>query len=277
MNMMGISYGSGVSVDFAEKIMLVLAQESLFEGIDIAKEKGCAPVFSDPEHRKLFMESGYMKRLLDTFDNKEQVISDIIEYGVRWSHATSVAPTGTMSLTWGNNCSNGIEPVFANSYLRNIRLAGKKTKTQEEIFDYAFLEWKQKYGDKSLPDYWRTTDNLTIEDHIAIQSVVQKWCDSAISKTINVPSDYPYDKFKGVYFTAWKSGLKGMTTFRFNPEITSGVLVQKADLDKTTYTFIMEDGSEVSVKGSDVISYDGEEHVAANLFDALKEGLYGKM
>jgi ribonucleoside-diphosphate reductase alpha chain len=145
------------------------------------------------------------------------------------------------------------------------------------VFDYAFFEWKQKYGDKKLPEYWRTTDNLTIEDHIAIQSVVQKWCDSSISKTINIPTDYPYEKFKAVYFTAWKNGLKGLTTYRFNPDVTAGVLVQKADLDKTAYTFTLEDGSEVTVKGSDTVFYDGEDHIAANLFDALKEGLYGKM
>ena len=206
INMMRMIYGSKDSVDFSEKVMLILAQESLLENIEVAKEKGPAPVFASTENRRHFISSGYMKRLLNTFGNKDQIVSDIIKYGVRWSHATSVAPTGTMSLTWGNNCSNGIEPVFANSYLRNIRYAGKKTKVQQEVFDYAFFEWKQKYGDKSLPDYWRTTDNLTIEDHMAIQSVVQKWCDSSISKTINIPTNYPYEKFKEVYFTAWKMG-----------------------------------------------------------------------
>lgn len=277
LNMIKMSYGDSNSVNFAEKIMLIMAQESLLVNIEIAKEKGCAPAFITKQARKDFMQSGYMKRLLDSFENKEEIIIKIVEHGVRWSHATSIAPTGTMSLTWGNNCSNGIEPVFANSYLRNIRTVGKKTKIQEEVFDYAYFEWKQKYGEKSLPIYWKTTDNLLIEDHIIIQSVVQKWCDSSISKTINIPTDYPYEKFKNVYFDAWKRGLKGVTTFRFNPEITSGVLVQKSDLDNTTYIFTLEDGSEISVKGSDVVFYDGEEHVAANLFDALKDGLYGNM
>lgn len=278
LNMLKMSYGMEESANFAEQIMLVMAQESLLESIEIAKEKGCAPAFSTKQSREDFMNSGYMKRLLDSFtDKKSDIVSSIIKYGVRWSHATSIAPTGTLSLTWGNNCSNGIEPVFANSYLRNIRSAGKKTKVQEEVLDYAYFEWNQKFGNKTLPDYWRTTDNLTIEDHIKIQSVIQKWCDSSISKTINIPTNYPYEKFKNVYFTAWENGLKGVTTFRFNPEIASGVLVQKSDLDNTEYTFILEDGSEITVKGSDNITYDGENHVAANLFDALKEGLYGNM
>jgi len=277
LNMLGIKYGSKESIEMAEKITLILAQEGLLEAINVAKEKGPAPVFANKENRKHLMQSGYMRRLLNSFDNKEEVVDNIMKYGVRWSHATSIAPTGTMSLTWGNNCSNGIEPVFANSYLRNIRVAGKKTKVQEEVFDYAYFEWKNKYGDKELPSYWSTTDSLTVEDHIAVQEVVAKWVDSAVSKTINVPSDYPYDKFQNVYMTAWKAGLKGITTFRFNPEITSGVLVQKEDLDNTYYTFTLDDGSEVKVKGSDTIVYDGEEHIASNLFDALKEGLYGNM
>ena len=145
------------------------------------------------------------------------------------------------------------------------------------LFVVFFFEWKNTFGDKPLPDYWRTTENLSIEEHTSIQAVVQKWCDSAISKTINVPTDYPFDKFKDVYINAWRNGLKGVTTYRFNPEVTAGVLVQQSDLDNSKYTFTLEDGSEVSVAGSDTIIYDGEEHVAANLYDALKEGLYGKM
>lgn len=278
LNMLKMPYGSKDSVEFAEKVMLVMAQESLLENIDVAKEKGCAPVFEPSQSREDFINSGYMKRLLETFgEEKLAIVASIKKHGVRWSHATSIAPTGTLSLTWGNNCSNGIEPIFANSYLRNIRAAGKKTKVQEEVLDYAYFEWKQKNGDDDLPSYWRTTDNLTIEDHIKIQSAVQKWCDSSISKTINVPTNYAYEDFKNVYFTAWKSGLKGVTTYRFNPEVTSGVLVQRADLEKSEYVFVLEDGTEVNVHGSDTVMYDGEEHIAANLFDALKEGMYGNM
>jgi len=277
INMMKMKYGSKESIEFSEKITLILAQEGLLIGIKLAQEKGCAPVLSTQESRESFIQSGYMKRLLETFESKEKVIADIMKYGIRWSHSTSIAPTGTMSLTWGNNCSSGLEPVFANSYMRNIRVPGKKTKTQEEVCDYSYFEWKNKYGDKPLPEWWSVTENLSVEDHLNIQEVVQRWVDAAVSKTINVPTEYSFEEFKEVYFKGWSKGLKGVTTFRFNPEVFSGVLMQKEDLEKTTYTFTLEDGTSVSVKGSDNIEYDGETHNAANLFDAFKEGLYGNM
>lgn len=276
-NMMGMKYGSKESIDLADKIALTIAQESLITNIELAKEKGPAPIFQAEENRRLVMESGYMKRLIPTFKNADQIRAQIMEYGLRYSHATSIAPTGTMSLTWGNNCSNGIEPSFSNSYMRNVRIPGKKTKVQEEVFSYEYLLWKELYGDKELPSYWSTTDNLSVDDHINIQSAVQKWVDSAVSKTANVPTDYPFEDFKEIYIKGWKAGLKGVTTFRFNPEAFSGVLVRKEDLLETKYTFTLEDGTEVEVSGADQIEYDGEIHNAANLFDALKEGMYGDM
>ena len=276
-NMMNISYGSKESLDLLDKISFILAKESLLTNIELAKEKGCAPVFASKEARQLVLKSKYLSRLIDALDNKEKIKKDILKYGLRYSHATSIAPTGTLSITWGNNCSNGIEPSFANSYLRNIRDPHKKTKTQEEVFDYAFFLWKQKYGDKKLPKHWRTTDNLDVIDHLKIQSVAQKWCDSAISKTINIPGDYPFEKFKGVYMDGWKMGLKGITTYRPNASVSSGVLTQKSDLENTEYVFELEDGSKVSLKGSDFVEYDNEKHNVANLFDALKEGIYGNM
>jgi ribonucleoside-diphosphate reductase alpha chain len=111
---------------------------------------------------------------------------------------------------------------------------------------------------------------------VDIQAAAQKWIDSSISKTINVPTDIPFDDFKDIYFYAYQSGLKGCTTFRFNPEAFQGVLVKDKDLEKTTYQFKLEDGSTVEVKGNEEIEYDGEIHTAANLFEAMKEGYYGK-
>ncbi len=277
-NMMGIRYGSEESADFAEKIILAIAQESLLESIDLAVEKGCAPIFYSEISRKKLLQSGYMKRLIPTFGDKSSSVKNmIIKNGLRWSHATSIAPTGTMSLTWGNNCSNGIEPSFANSYVRNIRVTGKKTKTQEEVMSYEYFCWKENNESEELPENWVVTNDLDVSDHISVQSAVQRWCDSSVSKTINVPTDYPFDKFKEAYIQGWKSGLKGVTTFRFNPEVFSGVIVRKEDLESTKYVFVLEDGSEVLVSGNDTVNYDGEEHNAANLFDALKENMYGDM
>ena len=128
----------------------------------------------------------------------------------------------------------------------------------------------------ALPDYFVSSDCIEPKQHIDIQAAAQKWVDSSISKTINVPTDYAYEDFKDVYLYAADQGLKGCTTFRFNPEVFQGVLVKESDLENTTYRFSLEDGSVVEVKGNDEIEYDGETHTAANLYDALKEGYYGK-
>ena len=109
-----------------------------------------------------------------------------------------------------------------------------------------------------------------------VQAAAQKWIDSSISKTANVPTDYPYEDFKDIYLYAYNKGLKGCTTFRFNPEVFQGVLVKEEDLENTIYRFTLDDGTEIEVKGNAEIEYDGEIHTAANLFDAMKEGYYGK-
>jgi len=276
-NMMRMKYGGDDSIKFTDKLMHTIAKVSLEENISLAKEKGCAPIFEEIEHRELVLKSKYLSRLLGTLHNREALEQDILTYGLRYSHATSIAPTGTMSLTWGNNCSNGLEPSFSNSYMRNIRQPGKKTKIQEEVMSYEYQLWREQMGDNELPEWWSITDNLSVDDHINIQAAVQKWTDAACSKTINIPTNFSFEDFKSTYFKGWEAGLKGVTTFRFNPEVFTGVLVRKEDLEKTKYVFITEDNEEVVVSGSDDIMYDGEMHNAANLFDALKEGLYGDM
>ena len=129
---------------------------------------------------------------------------------------------------------------------------------------------------EQLPEYFVTAESITPIEHVAIQAAAQKWIDSSISKTANVPPDFPYEDFKNIYLFAWEQGLKGCTTFRFNPQAFQGVLVTEKDLESTTYVFELEDGSSVELKGNEEVEYDGEMHTAANLFDALKEGYYGK-
>ncbi|MCH8977362.1 MAG: ribonucleoside-diphosphate reductase, adenosylcobalamin-dependent, partial [Proteobacteria bacterium] len=104
----------------------------------------------------------------------------------------------------------------------------------------------------------------------------QKWIDSSISKTANVPTDFAFEDFKDIYEYAYDEGLKGCTTFRFNPEAFQGVLVKEEDLENTVYRFELESGETIELKGNEEVDYDGEIHTAANLFDALKEGYYGK-
>src|SRR5690606_34251554 len=107
--------------------------------------------------------------------------------------------------------------------------------------------------DEQLPEYFTSADDVTPEQHVDIQAAAQLWVDSSISKTANVPTDFPYEKFKDIYMYAYEKGLKGCTTFRFNPEAFQGVLVKEKDLENTTYEFTLEDGSVVSVKGNEEI------------------------
>ena len=209
------------------------------------------------------------------------------EVGARFTHHSSIAPTGTISLSLANNASNGIEPSFAHHYFRNVIREGKKTKEKVDVFSFELLAYRElgqperdagraRTPADKLPDYFTTADDITPREHVDIQAAAQKWIDSSISKTANVPTDYPYEDFKDIYLYAHEKGLKGCTTFRFNPEAFQGVLVKEEDLKNTTYVFTLEDGTEVEVKGDEEIEYDGEMHTAANLFDALKEGYYGK-
>ncbi len=206
--------------------------------------------------------------------------------GSRFTHHSSIAPTGTISLSLANNSSNGIEPSFAHHYARNVIREGKKSKEKIDVFSFELLAYREiinkkampysENEDEQLPDYFISADEVTPKQHVDVQAAAQKWIDSSISKTANVPTDYPYEEFKDIYLYAYEQGLKGCTTFRFNPEVFQGVLVKEKDLENTTYRFTLDDGSEVEVKGNEEIEYDGEIHSAANLFDAMKEGYYGK-
>ena len=163
---------------------------------------------------------------------------------------------------------------------------GRKTKEKVDVFSFELLAYRELVNpdatasmdgdDNVLPDYFIAADNVTPKQHVDIQAAAQTWVDSSISKTANVPTEYPFDEFKDIYRYAYEQGLKGCTTFRFNPEAFQGVLVKGEDLENTLYEFTLDDGSSVSLKGNEEVEYDGETHTAANLYDALKEGYYGK-
>jgi ribonucleoside-diphosphate reductase alpha chain len=302
-------YGSAESIDFTEQVTRELAVEGWKAGLELAKEKGAAPIMEQtfkvtgamlhkrPEMKKDGFKVGqkikgkvlhakysrYMQKIAEV---EPELVSELAEVGARFTHHSSIAPTGTISLSLANNASNGIEPSFAHHYARNVIREGKKSKEKVDVFSYELLAYRtlinpkaMPYSDKAeeqLPDYFITSDNINPTQHVDIQAAAQKWIDSSISKTANVPTEFPYDEFKDIYLYAYKEGLKGCTTFRFNPEVFQGVLVKEDDLAKTTYQFTLEDGSIVDLQGNDEVEYDGEIHTAANLFDALKEGYYGK-
>ena len=309
ITMLGMRYGDANSVAFTEEVTQALAMVGWEAGLELAKEKGPAPIMNEtfkvtPEmlrYRPEMVEDGYAVgdevpgRILHAkysryMQRVAEVDSDLVEalaeHGARFTHHSSIAPTGTISLSLANNASNGIEPSFAHHYSRNVIREGKKSKEKVDVYSFELLAYRAMVNseaepytedaDKQLPDYFVTADDISPIEHVDIQAAAQKWIDSSISKTANVPTEYPYDDFKDIYLYAYEQGLKGCTTFRFNPEAFQGVLVKEQDLENTTYRFELEDGEVVEVKGNEEIEYDGEMHTAANLFDAMKEGYYGK-
>ncbi len=310
MTMMCMKYGSEASLEFTEQVTKTLALEGWRAGLALANEKGAAPIMDEdfpvtaemlaqrPEMavdgwqigdslkgRVLFSKySRYMQQLAK---EDPALVEALSETGCRFTHHSSIAPTGTISLSLANNASNGIEPSFAHHYSRNIIREGKKSKEKVDVFSYELLAYRNQanasampYAENAsdqLPDYFIAADEVSPKQHVDVQAAAQKWIDSSISKTANVPTDYSYEAFKDIYLYAYEQGLKGCTTFRFNPEAFQGVLVKEQDLENTTYCFTLADGSVVEAKGNEEIEYDGEMHSAANLFDALKEGYYGKL
>jgi len=306
LTMMKLKYGEEESLKFTDEVTKVMAEEGWNVGVQLAEEKGVAPIMDEkfevtadmlakrPEMAAdgikvgqkvagkvlLGKYSRYMQQFPEGLRNK------IATQGVRFTHHSSIAPTGTISLSLANNASNGIEPSFAHHYARNVIREGKKSKEKVDVFSYELLAYRELINpnampfsdkeDEKLPDYFLDSSTIQAKAHVDIQAASQKWIDSSISKTINVPTDYDFEDFKNIYLYAYDKGLKGCTTFRFNPEAFQGVLVTEKDLENTTYKFTLDDGAEIEVKGNEEIEYDGEIHSAANLYDALKEGYYGK-
>lgn len=309
LTMMKMAYGSPDSIKFTEKVNREMAIEGWKQALKLSEEKGAAPIMDEtftvdeemllkrPEMRAEGYELGdeikgrvlhakYSKYMQNIGEFEPELIEALAEKGARFTHHTSIAPTGTISLSLANNASNGIEPSFAHHYARNIIREGKKTKEKVDVFSYELLAYRHYINadampfstddSTKLPNYFISADEVSPKQHVDIQAAAQKWVDSSISKTANIPTDFPYEEFKDIYMYAYDNGLKGCTTFRFNPEAFQGVLVKESDLESTTYEFTLDDGSKVNVKGNEEIEYDGEIHTAANLFDALKEGTYGK-
>lgn len=310
MTMLRMKYGDKDSLEFSERVTRELALEGWRTALELSKEKGPAPIMEKefevtgemlrkrPEMKKDGIKVGdkvkgkvlharyshYMQRIAEV---DPELVNELAEEGARFTHHSSIAPTGTISLSLANNASNGIEPSFAHHYSRNVIREGKKSKEKVDVYSFELLAYRELINprampfseeeDEQLPEYFITAEDITPKQHVDVQAAAQKWIDSSISKTANVPTDYPFEDFKDIYLYAYDQDLKGCTTFRFNPEAFQGVLVKEQDLENTTYRFELENGEVIEVKGNEEIEYDGEMHTAANLYDALKEGYYGKL
>ncbi|EZQ20028.1 NrdJa [Halopseudomonas bauzanensis] len=309
MTMLCMKYGDAQSLEFTEQVSREMALQGWRTGLKLSEEKGPAPIMEEeftvtgamlakrPEMQKDGFKVGqkvkgkvlwakYSRYMQQVAGEDAALVEALAEQGSRFTHHSSIAPTGTISLSLANNASNGIEPSFAHHYFRNVIREGKKSKEKVDVFSFELLAYREfidpqalpdmEAASRNLPDYFIAADDVKPTEHVDVQAAAQKWIDSSISKTANVPTDYPYEDFKDIYLYAYHKGLKGCTTFRFNPEAFQGVLVKEQDLANTTYRFKLEDGSIIEAKGGEEIEYDGEMHSAANLYDALKEGYYGK-
>ncbi len=227
--------------------------------------------------------SRYMQRIAEA---SPELVDELAEVGARFTHHTSIAPTGTISLSLANNASNGIEPSFAHHYFRNVIREGKKSKEKIDVFSFELLAYRELVNSRAmpnsqnpaekLPDYFISADDIGPKEHVDIQAAAQLWVDSSISKTANVPTDYKYEDFKDIYMYAFEQGPEGLHDIPLQSGGVSGRAGQGRRPEEHHLVFTLEDGTEIEAKGDQEIEYDGEMHTAANLFDALKEGYYGK-
>ena len=209
--MLGIKYNSAEGCAMAAKIAEMMRNEAYRASIKLATEKGSFPLLDADK----YLQSGFAKRL------PADIREGIKTVGLRNSHLLSIAPTGTITLAFADNASNGIEPAFSWVYDRKKRLADGGHRVYE-VADHAWRLYRHMGGDmRNLPAYFVTALEMSAQEHMQMMEAVQPFIDTAISKTVNVAADYPYDDFKGLYLEGWKAGLKGLATYRPNAVLGS--------------------------------------------------------
>ncbi|KMQ80441.1 Ribonucleotide reductase of class II (coenzyme B12-dependent) [Candidatus Burkholderia pumila] len=205
--MLGLRYNADEGREFATRVARTMRDEAYRASVELAKERGAFPLFD----AKRYLEEGtFASRLPD------DVKADIRVHGIRNSHLLSIAPTGTVSLAFADNTSNGIEPAFSWTYQRTKRIADGSSQTFP-IEDHAYRLYREMGGDvNALPEYFVSALEMSAHDHLEMMAAAQLFVDTSISKTVNVPANYPFDAFKDLYFEAWRRGLKGLATYRPN-------------------------------------------------------------
>ncbi len=221
--MLKLKYNSAEAIAFAAKVTEIMRNSAYSASVELAKEKGAFPLF---DAEKYLAAPSFASRL------PEEIKQEIRKHGIRNSHLISIAPTGTIALAFADNASNGIEPAFDWFYYRNRRVMDG-TKVKVKVEDHAYRLYNHIHGETEvdkLPEYFVSAQTMNAMDHLNIVAAVLPYVDSAISKTINVPVDYPYQDFKGIYLEAHKQGLKGITTYR--PNMTTGAVLETAASQK---------------------------------------------
>lgn len=218
--MLNIRYGSAESIEFAAKLMKNIAEVTWFASIELAKERGSFPYFE----KENYLNGEFVKELPFAIQNA------IAKQGVRNSHHNTIAPAGTISL-FANNISNGIEPIFSENYERTVRTIDGELK-KFIVKNYALHCWQSENRKTSLPPAWIDAHALSPEKHLNMQAAMQTYIDNAISKTINIPENFPFDQLTEVYTKAFQMNLKGCTVFRPNAVTGSILNLVKEECDR---------------------------------------------
>lgn len=229
--MLGKRYDTDEARNFAADITRIMRDEAYLASVDLAIERGKFPLL-DPE--KYLSAPRFASRLPDEIKNK------IRQHGIRNSHLLSIAPTGTISLAFADNASNGIEPAFSWFYTRKKRMLDGTSKDYQ-VEDHAWRVFKQMGGDvNKLPTAFVSALEISAIDHMKMVAAVAPFIDTSISKTVNVPADYPYEDFKDLYTEAWKAGLKGLATYRPNSVLGSVLSVTPETKSEQPQDFVFD-------------------------------------
>ena len=217
--MLRLAYDTEEARAMGSKISEYLRDRSYMASVELASERGAFPLFN----ADLYLSGGNFASRLP-----QEVKDKVRKHGIRNSHLLSIAPTGTISLAFADNASNGIEPPFSWTYTRKKRMADG-THKEFRVEDHAFRLYKFINGENAkLPPWFVTALEISAEAHKAMVAAVAPYVDTSISKTVNVPEDYPYTEFEGLYLSAWKAGLKGLATYRPNSVLGSVLSTEPA-------------------------------------------------
>ena len=205
--MLCLRYDSDAGRAMAVRIACHMRDAAYAASVALAMERGPFPLFDPAQY---LQPGNFASRLPQALQQA------IASYGIRNSHLLSIAPTGTVSLAFADNASNGIEPAFSWVYRRKKRLADGSTQDYA-VEDHAWRLYRHLGGDvNALPDYFVSALEMAAQDHLAMMQAVQPFVDTVISKTVNVAADYPFAQFRDLYLQAWQAGLKGLATYRPN-------------------------------------------------------------
>ncbi|MBN3858263.1 adenosylcobalamin-dependent ribonucleoside-diphosphate reductase [Paraburkholderia sp. Ac-20340] len=221
--MLGIRYNSEEGCAFGARVGRTMRDAAYRASVELARERGAFALFD----ANTYLAPGTFASRLP-----EDLQAAIRQHGIRNSHLLSIAPTGTVSLAFADNVSNGIEPAFSWTYQRTRRMADGSRETFA-VEDHAWRLYRTMGGDvNTLPDYFVNALQMSAQEHVAMMAAVQPFVDTSISKTVNVPADYPFEAFENLYLDAWRRGLKGLATYR--PNETLGAVLQVLPTNENT-------------------------------------------